>query len=1054
MGGVIDTIVDIVEDVVDAVVDVIETVVDAVVDVVEGVIDGVSGILGFDSSSQVVEQFEIHNQPLFDEPDRNALQGVILDSLARNEDLAANLLFADVFQNGKKSIRKFVNYVDASNYFEDFPVIEASIMYIDRTEVTSVLNTKEGGPCTIETAHLGSLFVSTWVKYWLQENHAYDLNTNSIVYNTLTYNVDVFRTQYNAGTDDYTLFYSDDTGIISPTYVAPSKPLELHYIVRYHVDSAPTTPKLFVYKVGAGTYPTLDDPTLTYGDPGTTALDILPAIPLRLNNTNFIDGDATKADQIRGLVDNLGLDADALIEGVMQDVADSGITDYENKVDHVFLNFGVRIWDTSQIGMNYLYRLFSVLHANQGTTQAIYDSTPAGEEKPYNTVVVTATDYKYAFRFAYITYEHTPLSYIQANPSSPENAIYYSDPTRFDNGTLKSVYYSSTGIPSYNVGYKANSLMDVQKFLDGTLSQETGYSPEAANWLQVDQRYDYPAVVINPDGSRNYEGVLKPDAIYEVDPENVTQDALVESFNSTYVTDTTMGDGFIGISVKEEHSTAGTCQLGTTYGILQNAQGVNHGIWVDGNCRATFNVEYGINANFHASESMLSGTTTTGTPFSYIFDSDPNTTYTIQPSQGATYINVDTGDMGPQHFHEFHVEVDGYHTTQTYTVYYDFLIQYSDDNVTWYDSDRNTSSVTLCDSSMGTCVGQVVYAEVYNTLEANPHQYWRVKIDRCDTGDSSYVAQVYDVDAFFLQTDHLKLVNKAAEATTQGQEFTFYQCAQNGLNAYTVKAPIGMLRVVDAQTGVFKMVKFNIANQNDLMVPLSFDLVQDLPNSHVTSLFLDSAHISLYVAHYEVIELPWWAKLLQIVQVVLLIMAIIFPPAYLVNMTLQSAIYHFAKRYFIQLIIKEIVTAIAKDISPELALIVGAVLTYEYGIGEDVDFTKFNDLADVFAQTADLISSVVVTIAEGDFEAINEKQQAALEAYTESMDELKEVQESLFQTADGSAIDLATVSLRSTINPMAPGEYYKFYDNFHEIGLMDYDYANKYDSIYDIPQYA
>lgn len=1032
--------------IIDPVVDVITDIVDLVVDVVEDVVGGIGDVLGFDSDTQVIQQFEVYNQPLFNEPDKNTTQNVILKSVTKNEDLVANLLFADVFQNGKKNITNFVGSIDNAEYFEDFPVIQASIHYVDLVEVKSVLDSKESTSCTIEKAKLSSLFVDTWVYYWLQENKGYDLVSNTITYNSTVYNLDAFRTVYNITTDDYTLTFSDTNGSITPSYNVPPKASGLHYVIEYHTDASPLVRKLFTYEVGLGTYTVLDDPTLHFTDTGTTALDILPAVPLRINNTNFNETVTTKSDQINNLIGKLGFDGDQLIESIMNDVAASGIENYETKVDHVFLNFGVRVWDTSQIGMNYLFRMSSILESAQGVTKAIYDATPSTEDKPYNSIIVRASDYEFVFRYAYITYQHYDLSEVIAD--STLNAIYYSDLKRFDdNNNLVSTYYSSSGITSYNVGYKAETLLEVQSFLNNTLTQESSYTAEAANWLQVSERFDYPAVVVNSDGSRNYSGVLRPDNVYEIDPEYITEEFLVESWNSTYTESFAPSDGFLSISIKTEHS-SGACSLGSTYGILSNPSG-NTGIWVDGNCRATFEVAYGANSNFTASDSSYSGVTTTGTPFSYLHDGDANTTWTCQPSEGDTYITVDLGDLGPQFFHEFHVQGEGYHTTQLYNLYYEIEIQYSDDGSAWTTTDTATGTTAVCDSTMGTCTGTNDFIEIYNTHNS-PHKYWRIVFDRLDTGDDSYPVDILDVDAYLTQTAHLKIVNRALEATTQGQEFHYYQCVANGLNVYTMKAPIGLLKVVDAQTGVFKMVKFNIANKNDLMLPFSFDIVKDLPNSHVTSLFMASSHISIYVADYQVIKLPWWVTLLQIVQIVLIIIAIVtFNPAALEGAAYMQYLGEQAVKVLVNLLIKEVVVYIAEEISPELALIVGIALSYEYGGGKELDYSAFGDLALLFGNTADIIGSVVSTVNESNLEAIQEESQRLLEEYTDTMDSLQEIKEDLFYRPDNSVISVLDMDVRGSINPMLPNVYYDYYSNFNTLGLLDYDIDNKINSTFN-----
>ena len=80
MGGIINAILDIIIDIVNIVIDLIETIIDVIVDLVDSVIDALAGLLGYDDNV-VVEQFQVLNQALFPEPDKNSLTEIILDSI-------------------------------------------------------------------------------------------------------------------------------------------------------------------------------------------------------------------------------------------------------------------------------------------------------------------------------------------------------------------------------------------------------------------------------------------------------------------------------------------------------------------------------------------------------------------------------------------------------------------------------------------------------------------------------------------------------------------------------------------------------------------------------------------------------------------------------------------------------------------------------------------------------------------------------------------------------------------------------------------------------------
>jgi hypothetical protein len=891
MSFIIDPIVDVVTDVIDIIVDVVSAVVDLVVNVIDAVIDLAAGILGFNSDDQDIEQFQVLNQPLFDDPDRSALAEIILNSIRNEEDIAANILYAEVFQNGKKKLRDFVNFIENDNYFEDFPTVQAHVVVIDYDELDDVLTTLYSTPITIDVAKLGTLFVPNWIKYHLQVNHTSLFNTNNTehfedydsITNVLTeseqygvleeidyfyIDISIYDAVYQSSNDRYKLYRSatriqkthtvideqitdpptnthyvltirsgitmvsedsnrsyasnahelnllgtDSTTVEVTSFTIPPKPTGLHYVASFHKDSAPTIPLLFVYKVGDGTYTDLDEPNQDFGGEGSGALDILPAIPLRINNTNFNATATTKSGQITTLTDKIGLNAPDLISSVMEDVAAAGISDYENKVDHVFLNFGVRLWDTSQIGINYLFRFVSTLYPGQGVTQGIYDA--AADDKPYNNVLVEGTDYKYVFQFAYITFIHYSLSEIDADSNSAINGIYYSDLSRFISGApgnddLINTYYISSGVGGYNVGYFCSTTTELNQFLAGTLTQESSYSSEAANWMQPVYRLTFTGTLKNADDSTNSDGVVKPSLVYE-------------KINSTT----------------------------------------------------------------------------------------------------------------------------------------------------------------------------------------------------------------------------LRLINKAAEETTANQEITYYQAVSNGLNAYTLKAPKCILRVVDGETGKFKMVVFNLAETNDLMIPFSHHLVKTLPTSHVTSLLMSSAHISLYVAHYEVIELPWWAKLLKIVGVLLFVMAIVTG-----QFGIAQFITHVIKHVVINAIIKEIIIGLIDEVSPEVALLL--IAAYVYISQGKADLSVFTNLVNFLGQTANLMGDVLETYAYEKEEDLRDEQAKQDVINERKMDPLNEIYEALFQDKDGVSLDHTRSGRTVFINAMMPSQYISnSVTDFNLIGFGDFNFDMKYNQIYE-----
>jgi len=320
---------------------------------------------------------------------------------------------------------------------------------------------------------------------------------------------------YNSGADTYTVQVYNAAGLVlTLPYTVPSKPTQLHYVSFYYRDSAPSRQYIFIYRVGAGTYTDLDTVETPIDQDGAT-IKALPAIPLRISNSNYTTFGTTKKTQIEDLLAIIHLDAEEMIDTIMNDPgAEPG------DIDNVYVNFGVRMWDTSQAGMSYLYAMFENLYPSQGVTQGTYNNSPAGDIKPANNIITTTDDNKIAFQWSYITYEHTSLADINADSGSVENGIYYSDMSKFgSDNLLKYYYFVSSGKGTYNVGYKADNLAEVASFLAGSGVVNPGTTTtEATNWLQVTERMTYnntTPVLLDPDNTTSDLIYLTPDLVYE-----------------------------------------------------------------------------------------------------------------------------------------------------------------------------------------------------------------------------------------------------------------------------------------------------------------------------------------------------------------------------------------------------------------------------------------------------------------------------------------------------------------------------------------------------------
>lgn len=1008
MGGIINAILDIIIDIVNIVIDLIETIIDVIVDLVDSVIDALAGLLGYDDDV-VVEQFQVLNQALFPEPDKNSLTEIILDSIRREEDIIANVLYASVFQSGKKNVRQFTEIIENNEYFEDFPTVEANIITVDYDEVDSVLTTLNSTPVTIDTAKLGTLFVPFWIKYWLQVNKSYNHTASTFIHSSTTYTVNVSLSSYNSSSNDYTLRLGDPVADFAGFNI-PTKPTGLHYVVTYHKDSAPSTPLTWIYKVGEGTYTDLDDPSEQFGAAGGTSLDILPAIPLRQNNTNFNATATTKSAQITKLVNKIGLDAGTIIDDVMADVASAGISDYNNKVDHVFLNFGVRIWETSQIGLNYLFRFVSTLYPSQASTEGDYNAAP--DEKSYNTLRVTGTDYKYAFTFAYIKFAHYTLAQVNADSNSTIFSVYYSDLTKFTSGQTgnsdlitNGTYYASSGYSTYSVGYLASTAANVNAFVAGTLAQESTYNAEAANWMQPTQRITFTGSLVNADGSTNSDGVVKPALLYE----RIASGSVIQ-ITSSQVYYPISGNSPLKIEISGGGGGGGSADAGSNgsnghSGVITYAKVYN----ASGTLLNTYSAAGGVGGAGNSQGNSSTGRVGAS------FGGPAGAHSGFQGTGGAANNDAAGGNASGKSAGGGGAGDDG----------------------GWFHND---------DSGAGGAAG--VYFTVNHTF-ASYTDYVIINIGGGGAGGQSGNDGGSGTAGFCVLTpttpgNALRLVNRASETTTASQEMIYYQIVANGLNAYTLKAPKCMLRVVDAQTSKFKMVAFNLAERTDLMVPMSYDMVKDLPNSHVTGLFMAAAHISLYVAHYEVIKLPWWAKLLKIVQVVLFVMGLMgITPATALTLLIKQVLVHYLMTGIMQALIK---------IDPKLALIIAVAFIYISG-GKSLT-ELFNgplmDLVEFLSNLANQLGNTLTTIAYEENEELSEEDRKQKVLNDKQMEPLREAQESMLIDSNGNALALIGVSVTSSINPMSPEQYYSnVVEDYNTIGYGTFDVDNMYANLYE-----
>jgi len=541
-------VIDLLEDIVDIIIAVVEIV----IEIVEAIIEFIMSLLGFED--QVIEYFDVQNIPLFENPERGSPDAAVVTSaVLREVDIASELIYAGTFRSLKVNLRSFIAFIDDGNYFEDFPNVESHIAQIGYDDLIDTLTTLEGSACSLDQTALKALDNQSWIASWMQDNQVYDVGTNEVGagrYETVTttpitpaatgYSLDAGSpafeisitdevatedsvladqrwsiqfngTVYNSGPDDYSIEAIDASGVeIFLPYTAPSKPLQLHYVSYYYVNSAPSDQFIFIYKVGSGTYPVLDAGVEQPIDIDNSNLQAMPAIPLRISNVTYTSFTTAKRDAINDLCDLVDLDAENIIDAIMND---PGVV--PGDIDNVYLNFGVPLWDTTQAGLTYLFAMFENLFPAQGITQGDYNDAASGDTKPTNNLIITTADYKSVFQFNYITFEHTTLATIDGDSGSDENGIYYSDMSKFKDGIIVYDYYISSGKGTYNVGFKSDTLAEVTLFLAGTGVVNPGtVSTEGAAWMQPTVKMRYTDTLQESDGSTSTLRYITPDMVY------------------------------------------------------------------------------------------------------------------------------------------------------------------------------------------------------------------------------------------------------------------------------------------------------------------------------------------------------------------------------------------------------------------------------------------------------------------------------------------------------------------------------------------------------------
>jgi len=143
-------------------------------------------------------------------------------------------------------------------------------------------------------------------------------------------------------------------------------------------------------------------------------------------------------------------------------------------------------------------------------------------------------------------------------------------------------------------------------------------------------------------------------------------------------------------------------------------------------------------------------------------------------------------------------------------------------------------------------------------------------------------------------------------------------------------------------------------------------------------------------------------------------------------------------------LIKEIILYIAKAISPELAMVIAIALSVYY-----FDVNSLNGFLQMFGTSADLISSVITQENKYDMEAIGKDRENFTQQYLDLTNPMKDLNESLFRSADGTALALITLDTVASINPVLPEVYYMYNTGKYDILYDQIEASNMYEQAYD-----
>jgi len=492
--------------------------------------------------SDIIKTFEVYNQPLFAYPDTGDMSYAILYGILHDEDQSVHMKRRMISGMNMGHLRRFNRRLD-NEYPYGYPAVETNINVEVTSEIQAIIDSTFGVPMSVGYVHAGNLTDFDWIIYCLstlykvQSDFIYfaDYSEGCLNSNTVQLPDPRDPVDYIFGTIVGAYYEWGGTPYVRVEYVlGGDTPTTIQQIFEIDVPSKPSGQyyigscescvglewmyRIWFYDVDDGTYPDLDLPDMFYGsEVGFT--ECFPAVPVRIRNVNFNDpASDLDEDEIKKLLRIFGIKPDVMIDEVM---SSPEVTD-PDQMDNVFSNFGVRVWDESEAGRQYLYTFFSEVltyfvaaGADENQTECIETLVDVPDDEgatifaqPCSSITVDTEHTLCKTYFSSIV--NTFYTMAEVDASAELSAIYYSDTGKF---------HSSSGEFLRPAGYTAMRQWEVEAWLNGGGTRSHRQIPPGDDgWDHLKPAVrisDWPGVIYNPDGSVSSTDELIPETVYE-----------------------------------------------------------------------------------------------------------------------------------------------------------------------------------------------------------------------------------------------------------------------------------------------------------------------------------------------------------------------------------------------------------------------------------------------------------------------------------------------------------------------------------------------------------